>query len=142
MKRILIMAAALAAAVPATSSAGVASNEGEAVERGGQDLVITFTVRTVNGEPTKIKKFKFDNLTTTCDVGGPVDLSGRIGGFMKVNDKGKFDGKVSDGSAKVSVKGEVKQNGKKVEGTIRGKGDFPPAEGCNSGKVKWEAKEG
>ena len=93
----------------------------------------------LNGKPVKIKKFKFKNLTATCDTGGPIDVSGKIGGSMPINDKGKFDGKVSNGSAKVVVDGEVKQGGAKVKGTIRAKGDFKTGQGCDSGKVKWEA---
>jgi len=138
MKRILMVAAVVtAAALPATSSAGTAVS-GEAA-RGGQDLQISFTVRSLNGTPVKIKKFKFKNLTATCNVGDPVDVKGKIGGSMPINDKGKFDGKVSNGSAKVVVDGEVKQGGAKVKGTIRAKGDFKTGQGCDSGKVKWEA---
>ena len=139
MKRFLMAAVLVgAAALPATSSAG-ATRDGQAAERGGQDLSIEFTLRSVDGVPTKIKKFKFKKLTTTCDVGGPIDVKGNIGGAMPINNKGKFDGKVSNGDAKVVVEGEVKQGGAKVKGTIKAKGDFPPGEGCNSGKVKWEA---
>ncbi len=139
MKRILMVAAVVTAAVlPATSSAGTAVS-GEAA-RGGEDLQISFTVRSFNGKPVEIKKFKFKNLTATCNVGDPaVDIRGKIGGTMPINDKGKFDGKVSNGSAKVVVNGEVKQGGAKVKGTIRAKGDFKTGQGCDSGKVKWEA---
>ena len=138
MKRILMVAAVVtAAALPATSSAGTAVSGVAA--RGGQDLQISFTVRSLNGTPVKIKKFKFKNLTATCNVGDPVDVKGKIGGSMPINDKGKFDGKVSNGSAKVVVDGEVKQGGAKVKGTIRAKGDFKTGQGCDSGKVKWEA---
>jgi len=139
MKRILITVVALAAAaVPATSSAGTSAKEGDAASRGGQNLQISFTVRSLDGKPVKIKKFEFKNLTATCDVGGPVDVKGDLP-TMKINDAGKFDGKVTDGAAKVVVEGQVKKQGKKVEGTIRAKGDFSPAEGCDSGKVNWKA---
>jgi hypothetical protein len=139
MKRILMAAVLVVAAVlPATSSAG-AMRDGQAAERGGQDLSISFTLRSVDGVPAEVRKFKFKNLTATCNVGGPIDVNGNIGGSMAINNKGKFDGKVTNGDAKVVVEGEVKRGGAKVKGTIKAKGDFPPAQGCNSGRVKWEA---
>lgn len=138
MKRALTLAAAIVvAAVPATSSAGTSVRDGEAASRGGQDLSITFTLRTVNGKPTQIRKYRFQNLTAPCTQGGPVDVKGRIG-RMKINDAGKFSGKVEEGGGKVAVEGNVKNGGAKVEGTIRAQGKFDPASGCDSGKVKWE----
>jgi len=140
MKRTLMVAVVVAAAVlPATSNAGTSVRGSDSAGRGGQDLAIQFTVRSFNGKPTEIKKFKFENLTATCNVGGPVDVKGKIGGSMSINDKGEFDGKVSDGAAKVLVEGDVKRGGAKVKGTIRAKGDFNAGQGCDSGKVKWEA---
>ena len=59
---------------------------------------------------------------------------------MPINDKGKFDGKVKDGDAKVLVEGEVKQGGAQGQGHHPREGRLRRgAEGCNSGKVKWEA---
>ena len=140
MKRILIIAALAAAALaPATSSADSAGKATAA--RGGNDLEIKFILTsTPQGKPVQIKNFKFKKFTVTCAVGGPVDVKGEIP-KMSINDKGKFDGnaKSKNGNAKVHVEGEVKQNGNKVEGTLKSSGDFGGgAEDCKT-KVGWKA---
>jgi hypothetical protein len=138
MKKGLIVAAlaATAVAMPATSSADSAEKSSA---RGGNDLDITFIlVSTPQGKPVQIKDFKFKNFTVTCAVGGPVEVKGSIP-KMKINDKGKFDGNVKKGDAKVHVEGEVKQNGNKVVGFLKSSGDFGGgAEDCKT-KVNWEA---
>ena len=137
MKKGLIVAAFAAAAVamPATSSADSAQ---KSTAKGGPDLSITFILESVGNDPKKVKDFKFKNFTVTCAVGGPVEVKGSIP-KMGVNDKGKFDGSAKKGDAKVLVDGEVKQNGNKVVGTLKAKGDFGGgAEDCNT-KVNWEA---
>ena len=134
MKRILIIAALAAAALaPATSSADSAGKASAA--RGGNDLEITFILSsTPQGKPVQIKDFKFKNFTATCAVGGPVEVKGSIP-KMNINDKGKFDGNAKSRTAtrKVHVEGEVKQNGNKVEGTLKSSGDFGGgAEDCKT----------
>lgn len=140
MKRIITLATALAVvAIPASASAGGTSDAaGRALARGGQDLSITFVIKTLGGKPVEIDKFKFSNLTATCDGSQMVDVDGKIGS-MKVNDKGKFDGKVAKGGGKVLVEGDSNSKGTRVEGTIRAKGTLGGLNGCDSGKVKWKA---
>ena len=136
MKKILTVAAiAVAAAVPATSSADTASKSTAA--RGGANLQIKFVLQSVDGEPRRIKNFRFENFTVNCAAGGPVDLKGEIE-KMGINDNGKFDGNVRKGNGKVHVEGEVKQNGRKVIGFLKAKGDFGPGQDCLT-KVNWEA---
>lgn len=138
MKKGLIVAAlaATAIAMPATSSAD--SAEKSTATRGGVDLEIKFIlVSNPQGKPIQIKNFQFKKFTVACAVGGPVEVKGEIS-KMKINDKGKFDGKVRKGDAKVIVEGQVKQNGNKVVGTLKGKGDFGAAQDCST-KVNWEA---
>ncbi len=146
MKRILTLAAVVAvAAIPAASSGAAettsvaASKAGHAVKRGGQDLEIKFTIRTLNGKPVKIRRYRFEKLTAQCN-GGAVNVRGNIP-RMNVNDNGKFDGvaKARRGSGKVFVVGEVNRRGTKANGTIRAKGRFSPATGCDSGRVRWSA---
>ena len=139
MKKGLIVAAlaATAVAVPATSSADSAQ---KSTAKGGPDLTITFILKSVGNDPKEVKDFKFKNFTVTCAVGGPVEVKGSIP-KMGVNDNDKFDGvaKTNDGNGKVLVDGEVKQNGNKVVGTLKAKGDFGGgAEDCKT-KVSWEA---
>jgi len=140
MKKFLTVAAiAAVAAVPATSSAESASKNTAA--RGGANLQIEFTLQSVNGEPTRIKNFKFKNFTVSCTVGGPVDVKGEIE-RMKINDKGKFDGnaKTPNGEGKVHVEGEVKRSGRKVVGFLKSSGDFGGgAEDCRT-KTEWVAE--
>jgi hypothetical protein len=138
MKRILIIAALAAATLaPAASSADSAGMATTA--RGGNDLEIKFILSsTPQGKPVQIKNFKFTHFTVACAVGGPVDVKGEIA-KMNIKNSGKFDGNVTKGDAKVHVEGEVKQNGNKVEGTLKSSGDFGSgAEDCNT-KVNWEA---
>lgn len=142
MKRIITLATAVAiAAIPATANAaGTSDAAGKALARGGQDLSITFVIKTLDGKPVEIDKFKFSNLTATCDGGATmIDVKGSIG-TMKVNDKGKFDGNAKKGGGKVHVEGDSNSKGTKVKGTIRAKGMLGNASGCDSGKVKWVAK--
>ncbi len=140
MKRFVVAVLAIAAAVaPATSTAGASSAQGQATMRGGNDLQITFVLRSVNGEPTKIKDYRFKNLTTACNQGGPIDVRGQLD-TMRVNDAGKFDGNVRKDGGKVHVEGVVKRGGDVVKGTIRASGKFPPARGCDSGQVEWKAE--
>jgi hypothetical protein len=137
MKKGLILAAlaAMAVAMPATSSADSAKKSSA---RGGTDLSITFILESLGNEPKKIKNFKFKKFTVTCAVGGPVEVKGEIS-QMKVKDNGEFAGNAKKGDAKVHVEGDVKQNGDKVVGFLKGKGDFGGgAENCNT-KVNWEA---
>lgn len=137
MKKGLIVAAlaATAVAMPATSSADSAQ---KSTAKGGTDLSITFTLVSVGNKPKAVEDFKFKNFTVTCAVGGPVEVKGSIN-EMGVNNNGKFDGTAKKGDAKVLVDGEVKQNGRKVVGTLKAKGDFGGgAEDCNT-KVGWEA---
>jgi hypothetical protein len=137
MKKILTVAAiAVVAAVPATSGADTESKSTAA--RGGGNLKVTFVLQSLDGKPVRIKDFKFKNFTVTCAVGGPIDVKGEIA-KMRINDKGKFDGTVRKGDAKVHVEGEVRRKGKKVLGFLKAKGDFGGgAEDCLT-KVNWEA---
>jgi len=140
MKRFAVAVLAIVAAtVPATSTAGASGADAGAAARGGNNLQITFVVRSVDGEPRKIREFKFDNLTTACNQGGPVDVRGQLD-TMRVNDAGKFDGNARKDGGKVHVEGVVKNGGDVVKGTIRASGKFLPARGCDSGHVEWKAE--
>ena len=137
MKRIVMIGAIVAAAaLPATSTAGGSAKE--SASRGGEGLEITFTIRSVNGEATQIRRFRFKNFTVNCAEGGPVDVRGRIR-RMKINDQGNFDGTLREAGGKIHVEGDVKGGGRRVKGTLKATGKFAPAEGCNT-KVAWEAK--
>jgi hypothetical protein len=136
MKRIFIIAALGASAiVPGTSNAGTAAQT--ATSRGGQDLEIPFVVRSIDGKPVEIRRFRFKHFTVSCADGGPVDLRGRIGS-MRVNDAGRFDGNVNKGDGKVHVEGDVRRSGK-VVGVLKATGEFGNAKGCDT-KVNWLAE--
>lgn len=138
MKRfILIGAAAAAVAMPATSTADIST--GQTALKGGQDLEIEFTLRTVNGEPTQVRRFKFRKFTVSCAGGDTVQVRGSVP-RMKVNDAGKFDGNARNGDGgKVHIEGDVKDGGNRVVGTLKATGRFAPAKQCNT-KVGWKAK--
>lgn len=142
MKRLTGFAVAAIAAGALTFAPSAGAGEADttvAKQRGGNDLSISFVVRyrLDNGEPTKVKEFKFKKLTTTCD--GPVllDLKGKIG-TMKVNKDREFKGNVKFSGGKVVVKGTTKKFGASSKGTIKGVGNFGPNTNCNTGKVAWK----
>lgn len=112
--------------VPAGASGGQA----------GDNYRISLTLKTFNGEPTKIKNFRFSRLNATCDDGVKVEIRGRIRS-MPVNDRNRFSGKLRRNGRTVWVKGKVSADLERVKGTIRAKGDYPPGENCGTGRVRW-----
>ena len=136
MKRLLTgLATAAVLAVP--TSVATASSEEVTSARGGPNLKISFVLRSVNGEPTRIRDFEFENFTVECNQGGPVDIKGRLA-RMRVNDEGRFRGNILKDGGKVHIEGDVRRGGAKVVGILKAKGSFPPATGCDD-KVAWEA---
>ena len=148
---------ALAAAMATTAVALAASPIAGAADtrfghRGLEDaeLQVGFVLETKNDEPKKVKKFEFVGLTMPCDQGTVVlDNSGNPFPTMKINDDGefgeKFNGPNSAGTERYDVRGDVKQKGKRVEGTLRARGTFIAGDGsvltnCDSGKTEWVAK--
>lgn len=142
MKRLTgfaIAAIAAGALTLAPSGAAGTAETAKSVQRGGNDLELSFTVRyrLDNGKPTKVKKFEFKKLTTACDGGVFLDLKGKIGTMKVKNDK-TFQGNVKFSGGKVAVKGKTKKFGTSSRGTIRGSGNFGPNTNCDTGKVAWK----
>lgn len=121
--------------VVATGSSGGAA----AKARGGDDFRISFTLQTFEGEAKALKNFEFSRLDATCVGGTVVDVRGKFP-FIKVNDRNRFSDSVNRPSKRVRVKGRVSGDLDSVRGTIRAQGDFgPAAQGCDSGRVRWNA---
>lgn len=117
-----------------------ANGDSAAAMRGGDDYEISFTLKTFNGEPTELRRFKFKKLDALCDDGAVVEVRGRIPS-LAVNDRNKFREVLRRGPKVVRVKGKVSGDLDTVKGTIRARGDFDPAENCDSGVVRWRAAE-
>ena len=118
----------------------VAANGASAVMRGGDDFEIRFTLKTFNGEPTELKRFRFTKLDARCDAGAVVEVRGRIPS-IPINERNKFRSVLRRDSKVVRVKGRVSGDLDTVRGRIRARGDFPPALNCDSGVVRWKAEQ-
>lgn len=134
---LLAVAAALALALP-TATSGAAGDPATTAARGGDDLTITFILRSKDGRATAIKRFRWQNLTTTCDGPVEVDVNGSIR-KMRVNKRNRFRKTLTRPDGQVKVKGKVSGDLARVRGTIRAQGDFGGQTGCDSGKVRWRA---
>jgi hypothetical protein len=134
-KGILALGGMIALALPVA-----ADGETAAVMRGGDDYEISFVLRTFNGEPIALKRFRFKKLDVTCDGGTVVEVRGRIRS-IPVNDRNRFRAVLRRGAKVVRVKGKVSGDLDTVRGTIRARGDFgPKAQNCDSGRVRWRAE--
>ena len=125
-------------ALPVAATGATSADSAAKAQRGGQDLVIKFTLRSRGGEATKIKRFRWNNLTLECNGGVTVDTEGLIR-EMEVNDRNRFRGSVNRDGRRVKVRGRVSGDLDTVRGTIRARGPFAGATGCDSGRVRWKA---
>ena len=96
-------------------------------------------LKTFNGEPTELRRFRFSKLNGTCDDGVTVEIRGRIRS-IEINDRNRFGETLRRNGRTVRVKGKVSGDLDTVRGIIRAKGDFPPdGENCGTGRVRWKA---
>jgi hypothetical protein len=149
MHRTAVAAAlALALAVPAAATAADDSySASSAASASGApappSLSVSFTVRTLNGKPVKIKRFKANGIPLTCSDGtsGTTTEPIRFGKDMKVNKKRKFHGKRRLGPSTFIVKGKVRRKGR-ARGTLRlsGPSATTPGVTCDSGHLTWRVR--
>jgi hypothetical protein len=155
MKRAIAVGAIVLAGalVPSTAlSAAQVQSEQVTAKRGA--FTITFTVYTLGGKPKQVGNFEYSNADATCDTGGPVTVDGTVDGTgfgTTPNTRAKvknhkfhktYPGEsTGGGDTKQKFTGKFVNNNNKIKGTFRLTGDFPaaPAEGCDSGKIKWVA---
>jgi hypothetical protein len=144
----LALTLALALALPAAASASTESYSasGAASASGAPpppSLSVSFTVRTLNGKPTKVKRFEANGIPLTCSDGtsGTTTEPIRFGKDMKVNKKRKFHGKRRLGPSTFVVKGKVRRKGR-ARGTLRlfGPSATTPGVTCDSGHVTWRVR--
>ena len=134
-KGILALAAAAAVlAIPVAAS-------GDAVKaKRGDNFQIRFTLKSnAQGEPIALKRFRFRKLSATCNGGVTRELRGRFPS-IKVNDRRRFSESVHRNGKHVRVKGRVSRDLDKVRGTLRARGAFAGATGCDSGREQWVAR--
>ena len=134
-KGILVLGGlAVMLALPVAASGGSA-----AIARGGDDYEIRFTLKTFNGEPTELRRFRFKKLDAFCDGGVVVEVRGRIRSIA-VNDRNRFREVLRRDGKRVRVKGKVSGDLQRVRGTIRARGDFDTAQNCDSGRIRWRVR--
>lgn len=149
MRRFVLGAAVTATLVmPLGATAGEMRLTSEA--RGTPALRVSFTLRIVNGTPTKVKKFVFRDLLLSCDQ-ADVLLTNAGNAFpaMGVDGKefkGKFSADNSAGTETYDIAGKIRNKGKRAEGTLRARGTFVDSTGvaltnCDSGKQPWAVEE-
>lgn len=106
----------------------------------GDDFEISFTLKSRNGEPTAIKKFKFSKLSADCAGATSVEVRGKLP-FIEVHSNNKFSETLRLQTKKVKVTGKVSNDLGTVRGTIRARGAFGQATSCDSGEVRWVARD-
>ena len=106
----------------------------------GDNFEISFTLKSRNGEPTAIRRFKFTKLTAECAEATTVEVRGRIP-FIEVHNNHRFSEALRRPGRKVRVRGKVSNDLDTVRGTIRARGTFGKATSCDSGEVRWVARD-
>ena len=130
---------ALVALSLATSGTATGNEGGATALRGaGGAFEISFTLRSRDGEPVALRRFRFSNLEAQCDGGQEATVQGRIR-RIPINDENRFSKTVRRNGKFVRVKGRVTNNLARVVGTIRVRGDFGTAVNCDTGRVHWSA---
>ena len=130
--------AALVLPVGATGATSESDTTAQA-QRGTQDLRIRFRLKSEDGEPTELRRFRFAHLLANCDELVQVYVEGRIG-RLPVNRRNHFSETAREPGKKVQVKGRVSNDLKRVVGRIRAEGDFSGGRNCDSGWVRWRAR--
>ena len=105
----------------------------------GDNFNISFVLKSQDGEPTAIKRFRFSKLTAEC-AAATVEVRGRIP-FIEVHSNNRFSETLRRQGKKVRVKGKVSNDLDTVRGTIRARGTFGQATSCDSGEVRWVARD-
>jgi hypothetical protein len=134
----ILAVAATMLAIPATAFA-TAFFKGP-VNGGANNAGVEFRVKFKHGEPKKVLEFRWFNVPV------PPSCADSFEGLkfeMRVNDRGKFNGKYSVPNTNhvATVDGKFKHHDEKAAGTLKLKGSF--AGGCsdaNTGSLPWTAK--
>ncbi|HEY8465365.1 MAG TPA: hypothetical protein VIL04_01020 [Solirubrobacterales bacterium] len=140
MKRSLtLLGLALLLAAPTLASAGEAPTAARGAEaKGSPQLSVRFILRTVNGKPVELRRFRFLRLEATCKGGTSVRIKGKVS-RIKVKGNKTFRHIIKRKGKSVRIEGRVRGGGSRVTGFLRAKGKFGGQTGCDSGKVRWKA---
>jgi hypothetical protein len=138
MKRGFLALAGLAILLALPVSASGGSGDSVRAQR-GDNFRISFTLKSRDGEPTAIRRFKFSKLTAECS-GATIEVRGRIR-LIDVHDNNRFSETVRRENKKVRVRGKVSNDLDTVRGTIRARGAFGQATSCDTGEVRWVARD-
>jgi hypothetical protein len=125
-------------ALPLSASGDTGATDVTALRGAGGAFEISFTLRSRDGEPTALKRFRFSHLEATCAGGATVEVEGRIR-RIPINDRNRFSKTVRRPGKRVRVKGRISGDLEVVRGTIRARGAFGDAVNCDSGRVHWRA---
>jgi hypothetical protein len=143
--RALITAGVIAAlAVPAAAGAITTGTGGGSTDafHAKRNFPFRFIAVSRKGEVVKVRKFRFSNVPMTCDGPTQATVSNRGNPLptMSVRQNrfhGSFD--VVGGSQHITIKGRFRDNGRRVGGVLRVRGDFPDSEppltNCDTGRT-------
>ena len=138
MRRGIALMAVVALALPAAAFAGRRVIHGPA---GGGSGTVDITLVTKKGVITKLTRFEFNNIQTTCNGSTTSAVSDKFPHTIPVSAKGNFSAtvKVNRGRATYTVSGHF-TNQNSASGKLRVKGTAPGCGSADTGKVHWSAK--
>lgn len=141
MKRTLtLLGVAALLAVPTVAGAGELATDADAVQARGKspNLSVRFILRSVNGKPVELRRFRFLRLEAECRGGSVVRVKGKVSKIKLKNHK-RFKHVIKRKKKTVRIQGRVRGGGARVTGFLRAQGKFSGQRGCDSGKVRWKA---
>ncbi|MGH2986450.1 MAG: hypothetical protein ACRDLO_07175 [Solirubrobacterales bacterium] len=124
----IVVALAVALALPATAMAGRTVHKLSGPVTGDPNGKVSIEVVVKNGKPQKLRRLTYENLDAHCNVDGTTIVpAGELSGNAGRNLAGFQDPQHSlfqwfsfpnDGAREVDARGRVKERGKKVVGEI------------------------
>ncbi|MBV8734813.1 MAG: hypothetical protein JO321_16065 [Solirubrobacterales bacterium] len=134
---LLLLVCAFAAPAALAAHAGTKSYSGK-IEQGG---TISFKAAVNHGRVTRVGTFNYRGVPTTCKSRFSGVVAGTAGGAT-VRHHTFVAKSVATGGQHETVTGRFSSNYKKVSGTFRVTGNYPPYTGCTTGTDHWSAKRG
>jgi hypothetical protein len=123
-----------------TIGVGPASAERQTVSpmAAASGLQVHFYVRTLNGRPVAIKRFRFEGLLASCHPGTITLHSTSPLPPMPVNRRHRFHGDFRfHHRRRLVVKGKIVRGGKRAYGSLRASGNFGSHKRCRTGAQRW-----
>lgn len=134
---VLLLVCAFAAPAALAAYAATKSYSGKVANLGK----ISFKAQFKHGRVTRVGTFTYRAVPVNCKKNGPGIIDGTVGG-ARVR-RHRFVAKsIAAGGQHEAVRGTFSSNYKKVSGTFRVTGNYPPNTGCTTGTDRWSAQRG